>query len=73
MIQGIAVIGGNVLESGDIYAQEQQFFQFVASRTLERIDDRIKTLTCPVLYPNRTPCISLNVTTICSHLKESHH
>jgi adenylate kinase family enzyme len=41
--------GERVLKGGDMYEQEQKFFDFVTNRPLERIDQWAETLTCPVI------------------------
>ena len=41
--------GSRVAEGGDLYEQEQAFFDMVAGRSLDRIDDWIRTMNCPVL------------------------
>ena len=41
--------GNRILIGGDMYEQEQKFFDFVASRPLSRIDHWAETLMCPVI------------------------
>jgi len=41
--------GERVLEGGDMYEQQLDFRDFVASRSLEFIDKWAETLTCPVI------------------------
>jgi len=41
--------GERILEGGDMYDSHKNFFAFVASRNLSRIDQWAKTLTCPIL------------------------
>jgi len=41
--------GERVLEGGDMYEQEQKFFDFVANRSLTAIEQWAETLTCPVI------------------------
>ncbi len=33
-----------------MYEQEQNFFRFVANRTMERADRWVRGMACPVLY-----------------------
>lgn len=40
--------GDRVLEGGDMYEQQQKFHDFVASRSLERIEKWAETISCPV-------------------------
>ena len=46
--------GSRILKGGDMYEQEQIFFDFVASRPLSRIDQWAKTLTCPIIQIDGT-------------------
>lgn len=41
--------GERVLKGGDMYKQEQKFFDFAASRPLSIIEQWAKTLTCPIV------------------------
>jgi hypothetical protein len=41
--------GERVCIGGDMYEQELKFFDFVASRSLSKIDEWAQTLTCPVV------------------------
>jgi len=41
--------GDRVLKGGDMYEQEQGFFEWAAARDLSKIDRWAETLTCPVL------------------------
>ena len=41
--------GDRVLEGGDMYEQEQGFFEWAAARDLSKIDRWAETLTCPVI------------------------
>ena len=58
--RAVDMFGNRVLDGGDMYAQEQQFFQFVASRTLDKTDAWVSTLTCPVIYLDGSLPISVN-------------
>lgn len=42
--------GDRVCKGGDMYEQEQQFFDFAAARSLSGIGEWAETLTCPVMY-----------------------
>lgn len=53
--------GARVLPGGDMYEQEQRFFELVASRTTEQTEQWLKTLSCPVIYADGTREISENV------------
>jgi len=41
--------GSRILKGGDMYEQEQKFFNFVASRPISKIEQWAETLTCPVI------------------------
>lgn len=41
--------GARMLAGGDMYEQEQRFFDFVASRSMERVREWLKTAKCPVI------------------------
>lgn len=42
--------GPRVLDGGDMYEQEQKFFNYVASRTMDKTDAWIQTMNCPIIY-----------------------
>ena len=46
--------GNRVLKGGDMYEQEQKFFEFVALRTLSKIDQWAETLVCPIILMDGT-------------------
>lgn len=56
--------GTRVLAGGDMYEQEQEFFQFAASRSMEKTDAWVSTLHCPVIYADGTKPVSELVTQI---------
>ena len=39
-----------MLEGGDLYEQEQDFFRFVSSRTMEHVDAWVASMGCLVLH-----------------------
>lgn len=53
--------GERVLEGGDMYEQEQRFFEMVASRTMDRTDEWLKTLRCSVIYIDGTKPVESNL------------
>lgn len=53
--------GERVLEGGDMYEQEQGFFEMVASRTMDRTDEWLKTVRCPVIYIDGTKTVESNL------------
>ncbi|MBP3361929.1 MAG: AAA family ATPase [Clostridia bacterium] len=58
--------GERVLAGGDMYEQEQRFFDFVASRSLEDIERWAETVTCPVIKVDAAKPISENLEYIVS-------
>ena len=63
--------GERVLEGGDMYEQEQKFFNFVASRSLTIIDQWAETLTCPVIHIDGTADWRVSATNIAEKWRES--
>jgi adenylate kinase family enzyme len=53
-----AKFGNRILEGGDLYEQEQKFFNFAASRSLSGVERYAKSLTCPVIKINGTKSVS---------------
>jgi len=62
--------GERVLEGGDMYKQEQDFLDFVASRSLLEIDIWAKTLTCPIIHVDGTEDWRINAASIAEQFKE---
>lgn len=56
--------GERVLLGGDLYEQEQDFLDFVQTRSLSNIDEWAKTLTCPILHLDGTNTILKNIEAI---------
>ena len=52
--------GTRVLPGGDMYEQEQRFFDYVAARSMEKTEEWLKTLPCPVIYADGTKPIEEN-------------
>ena len=46
--------GARVLKGGDMYEQTQEFYDFIASRSLSGIEQWEKTLACPVIHVDGT-------------------
>lgn len=62
--------GERVLVGGDMYEQEQRFFEFVKTRDLLVIDEWVKTLTCPILHLDGTKAIFENIHLIIEYLQK---
>lgn len=65
--------GDRVLEGGDMYEQEQKFFDFCAGRSDEKIIKWIETLSCPVLFLDGTKSTDSNIEIILKQLKKMGH
>lgn len=52
--------GNRILVGGDMYKQEQKFFDSVVSRTMKKTDRWVKKLKCPVIYIDGTKPIEEN-------------
>lgn len=52
--------GIRVLEGGDMYEQEHKFFDFVASRTMDKTDTWLQSIECPIIYIDGTETITKN-------------
>lgn len=52
--------GERIREGGDMYEQQLKFVDFVASRSLSRIEKWAETLVCPIIYVDGTKSISKN-------------
>jgi adenylate kinase family enzyme len=59
--------GNRILEGGDLYEQEQKFFNFVASRSLSGVEQFANTLACPVIKVDGTKSVSEIVDEIMMH------
>lgn len=58
--RSIDKFGKRVLEGGDMYEKEQKFFDFVASRTMDKTDIWLKSLRCPVIIVDGTEPALIN-------------
>lgn len=61
--------GDRVLEDGDMYEQEQKFFEFCAKRSDEKIIQWLDTLSCPILRLDGTDTIENNISKINLYIK----
>ena len=67
--RSIAKFGNRVLEGGDMFEQEQKFFEFVTSRTMDKTDEWVYSVDCPVIYVDGTKPILNNAKIIKDRLK----
>lgn len=56
--------GSRVLEGGDMYEQEQKFYNFVASRTMDKTDTWLQRIKCPIICVDGTESIVRNANMI---------
>lgn len=61
--------GERMLKGGDMFEQENNFFEFAAARSMEKTEKWLKTLRCPVIYADGTKGIEDNVKTIVEELE----
>lgn len=61
--------GTRMLLGGDLYEQEEKFFEFVQSRPENTVEEWIQTLKCPILRIDGTRAIQENVDFIIEQLK----
>ena len=62
--------GERVLKGGDLYEQTQSFHDFIASRSLTRIEQWAETLTCPILRIDGTEDWRINAANIAEYFNE---
>ncbi len=62
--------GSRMLRGGDLYEQEEQFFQLVSSRPEDMTEKWLQTLRCPVIRADGTKPIEENITIILKQIKQ---
>lgn len=62
--------GERMLEGGDMFEQESNFFEFAAARSMEKTEKWLETLRCPIIYADGTKDIADNVKIINSEWKK---
>lgn len=53
--------GNRMLSGGDLYQQEEAFFQLAASRQEDEVESWVRTLPCPVIRVDGTKPVAENV------------
>ncbi len=53
--------GNRMLPGGDLYEQEEEFFEFVKSRSESTVEEWIQLLNCPILRIDGTKPIEENI------------
>lgn len=61
--------GNRMLSGGDLYEQEESFFDLVNSRAEDTVEEWIKCLKCPVIRIDGTKPIKENVNFIIEEIK----
>ena len=61
--------GNRMLRGGDLYEQEERFFDFVKSRSENTIEEWIQSLECPIIRIDGTKAIEENVDFIIEQLQ----
>ncbi len=63
--------GDRVLPGGDMYEQEEKFFEFAEKRSPEKIEEWLKTLTCRVVKLDGSKPIEDNIKALVEHISIS--
>ena len=59
-----------MLSGGDLYEQEERFFEFVKSRAENTVEEWIQSLNCPVIRIDGTKPVEENVNLIMIQLNK---
>lgn len=62
--------GDRVLEGGDMYEQEQEFFDSIVMKTLKKTDEWVKCIPCPIIYADGAKPIDETVGLLLTKLAE---
>ncbi|MDF2522483.1 MAG: hypothetical protein K0R31_124 [Clostridiales bacterium] len=62
--------GDRVLEGGDMYKQEQVFFDSVVTKTMEKTDEWVKCIPCPIIYADGTKPVDETIGFLLTKLAE---
>ena len=68
--RGINNFGDRVLEGGDMYEQERNFYDFVATRTMEKTDTWLRSMKCPIIFVDGTEPIANNAKMIIENIPQ---
>ncbi|MCH5273454.1 MAG: AAA family ATPase [Lachnospiraceae bacterium] len=61
--------GNRMLPGGDLYEQEEKFFDLVKSRTESTVEEWVQSLNCPVIRVNGTKPVEENIKFIIEQMK----
>ena len=56
--------GARVLPGGDMYKKQNEFHEFVKTRTTEKIENWLKTISCKIIKLDGTKPVEYNVNKI---------
>ena len=62
--------GDRILKGGDLYEQEERFFDLANSRPENYAEEWVQTLSCPMIRVDGTKPVEENLTFIIDKLKE---
>ena len=61
--------GSRLLPGGDLYEQEEEFFDFVKSRAENTVEEWAKSLSCPIIRADGTKPVEENVELIANQIR----
>lgn len=64
------MFGDRVLEGGDMYKQEQEFFNSVVTKNMEKTDEWLQEISCPIIYVDGTKPIDATIKLFMTKLTE---
>ncbi|MCI8979347.1 MAG: AAA family ATPase [Clostridia bacterium] len=67
--RSFAKFGSRMLSGGDLYEQEEHFFDLVKSRAENSVEEWTKSLNCPVIRIDGTKTIAENINFITEHIR----
>lgn len=62
--------GSRMLKGGDLYEQEERFFQLVSSRPDVYVEKWVQSLHCPIIRTDGTKPVEENITIILEQMKK---
>lgn len=61
--------GNRMLPGGDLYEQEEKFFNFVKYRSEDTVEEWVQSLSCPIIRIDGTKPIEENIKFIIEHIQ----
>ena len=65
--------GDRVLEGGDMYEQEQRFFDSVVTKNMKKTDEWLQGISCPIIYIDGTKPMDEIIKSLMTKLTEFRH